>query len=501
LGIGGAEQLILQLALASKSLGHNVQILTTRCDAHHCFAAVKPPDGTLHKAVQVKGRWIPASILGQWCTALCSHLRVIYLALWLVYSSYFQDNTPPPDLIVLDVLPTPLWILRHFSKASLLFYCHFPDKLLTRNNPLLVEENEEGNAPPRRTTATKNKSLYRRLMDSMEDACMPLADSILVNSKFTQQVVLQEFSSLQPESLQVLYPSLDTSDDSKATSDTDNHTDDANQRVTLVSLNRYERKKKIELILYAYALMRKDLSNKESNLQVIIAGGYDTQCVENVEYRGELEQIAFTELQLPKSEVQFLTSISDAQRQSLLKEARCVVYTPPKEHFGIVPLEVMYAGTPVVACNSGGPLETVVDGVTGFLCDPTPQSFAKALQVLVGQPELAHKMGAAGRQHVMDNFGTHVLQQEWQRLTQQAYERGQERLQSSSSTSQSTSTSQSRSQSSFPTRLFVYLEEAALAIFICLLLTVALRQVGFLEPEESILGSMRRRFQTTGDEL
>eukprot|EP00769_Ergobibamus_cyprinoides_P000584 gnl/Ergobibamus_cyprinoides/1591.p2 GENE.gnl/Ergobibamus_cyprinoides/1591~~gnl/Ergobibamus_cyprinoides/1591.p2 ORF type:complete len:168 (+),score=18.47 gnl/Ergobibamus_cyprinoides/1591:524-1027(+) len=46
-----------------------------------------------------------------------------------------------------------------------------------------------------------------------------------------------------------------------------------------------------------------------------------------------------------------------------------VLYTPSREHFGIVPVEAMCAGAPVVASQSGGPAESVVDGVTGFLVE------------------------------------------------------------------------------------------------------------------------------------
>ena len=46
-----------------------------------------------------------------------------------------------------------------------------------------------------------------------------------------------------------------------------------------------------------------------------------------------------------------------------------LLYTPDREHFGIVPCEAMAMGCPVLAVATGGPLETVVHGSTGFLLE------------------------------------------------------------------------------------------------------------------------------------
>ena len=67
----------------------------------------------------------------------------------------------------------------------------------------------------------------------------------------------------------------------------------------------------------------------------------------------------------------FLHSVPASLKSALLRSARLLVYTPANEHFGIVPLEAMRAGVPVLAADSGGPRETVVDGRTGWLRDPT----------------------------------------------------------------------------------------------------------------------------------
>ena len=97
----------------------------------------------------------------------------------------------------------------------------------------------------------------------------------------------------------------------------------------------------------------------------MIAGGWDPRVAENVEHEQELVKLAEKHQVLDK--VVFLKSISNDQRLLLLKRTNVLLYTPTNEHFGIVPVEAMYMGCIVLACNSGGPLESVADGSTGYL--------------------------------------------------------------------------------------------------------------------------------------
>ena len=77
-----------------------------------------------------------------------------------------------------------------------------------------------------------------------------------------------------------------------------------------------------------------------------------------------------TALAIPSGiEVLFLLSVPGAFKSTLLRSAKLLVYTPTNEHFGIVPVEAMHEGVPVLAANTGGPLETVVEGKTGWLRD------------------------------------------------------------------------------------------------------------------------------------
>jgi glycosyltransferase involved in cell wall biosynthesis len=64
--------------------------------------------------------------------------------------------------------------------------------------------------------------------------------------------------------------------------------------------------------------------------------------------------------------IEFLGYVSDKERDQLFAGAKGFIF-PPEEDFGMVPIEAMAAGAPVVAYNKGGAPEYVVDGVTGVL--------------------------------------------------------------------------------------------------------------------------------------
>jgi D-inositol-3-phosphate glycosyltransferase len=90
---------------------------------------------------------------------------------------------------------------------------------------------------------------------------------------------------------------------------------------------------------------------------------------------------------------------------ALLRSADVVACTPWYEPFGIVPLEAMASGVPVVASAVGGMLDSVVDGVTGLHVPPRdPPALAAALARLLDDPELRQRMGEAGRRHAVDHY-------------------------------------------------------------------------------------------------
>ena len=82
----------------------------------------------------------------------------------------------------------------------------------------------------------------------------------------------------------------------------------------------------------------------------------------------------------------------------IFRSADAVVCTPWYEPFGIVPLEAMACGIPVVAAAVGGLADTVLDNATGIHVPPRdPEATADALAMLLSSPQLRQELGAAGR--------------------------------------------------------------------------------------------------------
>lgn len=140
--------------------------------------------------------------------------------------------------------------------------------------------------------------------------------------------------------------------------------------------------------------------------------GYHKELVELADSLGlpnATTKTVVTALNVPDDvEVLFLLSVPHALKEMLLRSASLLVYTPSNEHFGIVPLEAMLAGVPVLAANTGGPTETVVEGVTGWLRDPTQtQQWTDVMDRVLNRltkDELA-AMARAGITRVKSNFG------------------------------------------------------------------------------------------------
>ncbi|KAF2205476.1 UDP-Glycosyltransferase/glycogen phosphorylase [Delitschia confertaspora ATCC 74209] len=393
LGIGGAERLVIDAAVGLQNRGHKVTIFTSYCDPRHCFDEAR--DGTLD--VRVRGNSIvPPTILGHFAI-LCAILRQLHLIAQIaIFSSELRDLKPTSFFV--DQLSAGIPLLRLLqANARVIFYCHFPDKLLAKKGGLL-------------------KTLYRGPFDWLESWSTSCSDTIVVNSKFTKSVFTEAFPGLKHREPGVIYPCVDIQEAREEKEDTKPLW---GKKKVLLSINRFEKKKDVALAIKAYAGLS---AEERKNTRLVIAGGYDPRVAENVSTYTELCSLAdslnlkhataktmITALNIPDNiDILFLHSVPNAFKSTLLSASRLLVYTPRNEHFGIVPLEAMLAGIPVLAANEGGPTETVISGQTGWLRDVRKveewtEVMRLALEDGAGEERLK-EMGKWGRERVVAEF-------------------------------------------------------------------------------------------------
>jgi alpha-1,3/alpha-1,6-mannosyltransferase len=345
-------------------------------------------------------------------TILCAILRHIHLLLHIYFSGELASLAP--SAFIVDQLSAGLPLLRGLLAPSVpvLFYCHFPDLLLAQGRESAL------------------KRLYRVPFDRIEEFSMGFADAVAVNSNFTKSVVARTWPRLASQvDTKVVYPCVDI-DPPPAASNADKASTlfNADEKVIL-SINRFERKKDIALAIRAFAAIP---PAQRQNVRLVLAGGYDHRVSENVHYHTELQQLATslnlehetiinnnnadddddhssppTKDQPTAAPVLFLLSVPNALKTSLLNSATLLVYTPSNEHFGIVPLEAMLARLPVLAANTGGPVETVQDAKTGWLRRPDDaEAWSEVMRSALEMTDAARrKMGDDGAKRVKELFG------------------------------------------------------------------------------------------------
>ncbi|HXF25015.1 MAG TPA: glycosyltransferase family 4 protein [Gemmatimonadaceae bacterium] len=147
-------------------------------------------------------------------------------------------------------------------------------------------------------------------------------------------------------------------------------------------LGRLKRYKRVDLVVRAFAL----LDARDARLE--IAGKGDD--------RDRLESLV-TKLNI-EDRVRFLGYITEVEKRDLLRRSWATVLASPKEGWGISNLESAACGTPVIAADSPGIRESVVDGDTGFLVPGSDvAAYAAAMRGLLDSPELVTTLGANAR--------------------------------------------------------------------------------------------------------
>lgn len=277
------------------------------------------------------------------------------------------------DVVVFHSVPTPYWtvLLRRFtSDVAYIWYAHDPNSYL--NLPGKIKD-----VPlPIRSVVRVGFPVVRRFDRYTIGTCL---DCVIANSEFTKEII-QDTYGIHPT---VVYPGIDV--------DQFTHQSVPTERFlfTVGQLNQY---KNFDVLIRAMSRLDQQLAEPPR----LLIGGTGP-------HRAELED--FVELHGVDELVKFVGLLSDAEVAKFYSKAIATIYLPENEPFGLVPIEAMAAGTPVVGVDSGGIRETVADGETGLLvpeCSET--NIAQAITELITDPERCKDMGIEASQRMVSRF-------------------------------------------------------------------------------------------------
>jgi glycosyltransferase involved in cell wall biosynthesis len=174
-------------------------------------------------------------------------------------------------------------------------------------------------------------------------------------------------------------------------------------RPRLLTLGRLVPRKGVDTVIEALARVR--------GAELLIAGG---PARAELASDPEVARLAASAREAGVSRrVVFTGGIAHTDIPRLLRSADVVLCTPWYEPFGIVPLEAMACGVPVIASAVGGLTDTVVHGETGLLVPPRdPAAVAEAVKLLLAAPAKRAAFGRAGVRRVRRWY-------EWERVAEQ----------------------------------------------------------------------------------
>jgi glycosyltransferase involved in cell wall biosynthesis len=166
-------------------------------------------------------------------------------------------------------------------------------------------------------------------------------------------------------------------------------------RHRLVSVSRLVERKGVETLVRALPVLEAT--------ELLVVGGPAASALHRDPEAVRLSELA-ADLGVA-DRVRLVGRVAHADLPAVLRSADVVVAVPWYEPFGIVPLEAMACGRPVVGSAVGGLLDTVADGVTGTLVPPRdPAALAEAVQPLLDDARLRQRWGRAARARVLQRF-------------------------------------------------------------------------------------------------
>ncbi len=259
------------------------------------------------------------------------------------------------------------FFLKYIKKPTV-YYCQQP----TRDEAILKKlEKMVENQPNKLKGAVFNYSDKRDLNIDMENA--QHAKYILANSYFSRESILKGYGL----NSYVSYLGIDTNIFKRENLPVEDH---------VLSVGTITPTKGYDFLIESLSLVKPELRPK-----LIIAANHSIPEWKN--YVVELARQLDVNLEI-------MDMVDDEKLVELYNTSKLVLYAPYLEPFGLVPIEAMGCGTPVIGVKEGGVRETVLENQTGILVERDPQKFADAITQTLNNQTKLYDMGRNGMKEV-----------------------------------------------------------------------------------------------------
>ncbi|NQZ85924.1 MAG: glycosyltransferase family 4 protein, partial [Nanoarchaeales archaeon] len=162
----------------------------------------------------------------------------------------------------------------------------------------------------------------------------------------------------------------------------------------LFFISRIEKHKNLDGLINIFKLVE----SRFSNVELYIAG--DGSYLKTLK-----KKLMSTEI---SKKIFIMGRISETEKIKMYSKSDIFLFPVFDEPLGVVPMESMLCECPVVAFNSGGPMETILDLKTGFLCTSETE-FSNRIIELLNDPILAKTLGMQGRVWAKNNFSVEQM--------------------------------------------------------------------------------------------
>jgi len=193
----------------------------------------------------------------------------------------------------------------------------------------------------------------------------------------------------------------------------DGSTEPRTSRFRILCIGRLVPRKGVDDVIRAVAGL--------PEVELLIAGGPAADRLADDPEAARLRSVAGD-----SARVRLLGQVAHDRLPGLIRSADLVVSAPWYEPFGIVPLEAMACGVPVVATAVGGMLDTVLPGRTGLLVPPKdPAAIRAAIGHLLAEPGTRRAMAEAGVRRARASYGWDAIALATERSYQRTLDAGQ----------------------------------------------------------------------------